>query len=556
MSKIKELLEQGRKEELWQMCCGFIDLSLEQFMDIQKRLLLEQIELLKNCDLGKKVMRGAMPETIEEFREQVPLTTYADYCPELLEQREDVLPVKPSCWVRTSGRSGEYTCKWIPISNQFWEEMGPVFGGAMIFGTCRERGDIIFDDNFKFLYAIAPEPYTFGMFARKLVDDFGFKFLPSLHEAEQMSFEERLEVGLKMALSEGVDGFYGLPGVLMAISERFKEGSSSMKLSDLLSQPRMVIRLLKGFIKSKITHRPMLPKDLWKVKLISAAGTDGVIYSEKIKDMWGRHPLDGYGGTEAIIAATQTWDYEGMTFFPTLNFFEFIPEDEYAKWKLDNSYQPKTILLDEVKAGNIYELVITNFHGNALARYRIGDMIRITSLRNDKLNIDIPQMVFERRADDLIDLGLMRLTEKVIWQAVESTGVPYQDWTARKEIIGDKSTLHLYIELKDKYNADEKDLAAAVYEQLKGMNDGFIHQDLASVEKLIELEPIKVTTLPAGSFTNYIAQRRAEGADLAHIKPCHINPSDKVLSLLGVEMETVFEEAVVAEFKPEVAVSQ
>ncbi|GAI02640.1 unnamed protein product, partial [marine sediment metagenome] len=67
-----DLLRQGRKEELWQMCCGFIDLSLEQFMDIQKRLLLEQIELLKNCELGRKVMRGAMPETVEEFREQVP----------------------------------------------------------------------------------------------------------------------------------------------------------------------------------------------------------------------------------------------------------------------------------------------------------------------------------------------------------------------------------------------------------------------------------------------------------------------------------------------------
>ena len=78
MPEIKELLRQGRYEDAWQMCCGFIDLSLEQFMAIQKRLLLEQLELLKSCELGRKVMRGALPETIEEFREQVPLTTYAD----------------------------------------------------------------------------------------------------------------------------------------------------------------------------------------------------------------------------------------------------------------------------------------------------------------------------------------------------------------------------------------------------------------------------------------------------------------------------------------------
>ena len=47
-----ELLRQGRTEELWQICCGFVDLSMEQFMTIQRRLLLEQMELLKGCELG------------------------------------------------------------------------------------------------------------------------------------------------------------------------------------------------------------------------------------------------------------------------------------------------------------------------------------------------------------------------------------------------------------------------------------------------------------------------------------------------------------------------
>ena len=111
MSKPIELFRQGRHEELWQMCCGFLDLSLEQFMSIQKRLLLEQIELLKNCELGRKMMRGAMPETIEEFREQVPLTTYEDYYPELPEYMDDVLPAKPIIWQHTSGRSVEYAAR-------------------------------------------------------------------------------------------------------------------------------------------------------------------------------------------------------------------------------------------------------------------------------------------------------------------------------------------------------------------------------------------------------------------------------------------------------------
>jgi len=135
-----ELLRQGRNEELWQMGCGFISLNTEQFMAIQKRLLLEQIELLNHCAFGNKVMRGAWPETVEEFRQQVPLTTYADYCPDLAEQREDILPRKPALWVHTSGRSGEYPCKWVPITPAYAHELGQVMCGLAIFSTLPRLG--------------------------------------------------------------------------------------------------------------------------------------------------------------------------------------------------------------------------------------------------------------------------------------------------------------------------------------------------------------------------------------------------------------------------------
>jgi hypothetical protein len=538
VSRIRELITQRRDEELWQACCGFIDLNMDQFMSIQRRLLLEQIELLKKCQLGRKVMQGAMPNTVEEFRKTVPLTAYADYCPELLEKREDVLPAKPKYWQRTSGRSGEYNCKWIPMSDNQWEEMGYAIGAGLIFGTCKKRGEILFRKNWKLLYAIAPAPYIFGIFARKLEEDFGFRFLPPLYESEAMSFEDRLEKGFSLALAEGVDGFYGLPGILLAIGERFKQGSSKMKISTLLSQPSVLIRLLRGVLKSKMAHRSMQPNDLWKLKFIFASGTDSVVYKDKIAAMWGKYPIDAYGGTEPIAVAMQTWDYEGMTFFPNLNFLEFISEEEREKWVLDKTYVPKTVLLDEVAAGKNYEMVITNFHGGALVRYRPGDIIKITSLRNEKLGINIPQMVFERRADDLIDLGLMRLTERVIWHAIENTGIPNSGWTARKEIVEKNPILHIYLETRAKYQADAKEIADAIYGEIKLLDDGFIHHDLKSVEKLVRFTPVLVTLLSEGSFANYIAHRRAEGADLAHIKPPHMNPSDKVLSLLKADMAT------------------
>lgn len=539
MSIAAELLREGKTEELWQRCCSFIDLSIDEFMAIQKRLLLEQLELLKRCELGRYIVNGANPYTVEEFREQVPMTTYADYCPVLLEQREDTLPAKPILWVQTSGRSGEYPHKWVPISDRFWEEAGQNFSAIALFAACKERGDIPYKNGDKLLHAMAQIPCLTGTIAYKMEEELGWEFLPSLRESEGMSFEERVEKGFRLALSEGMAGFFGLAGVLVGIGEKFRQGSGKTKFSQLPSQPKMLLRLARGLIKSKLARRPMLPKDLWTLKIIASMGTDCTIYKDRIKDLWGRAPLEVYGNSETAVIATQTWDYDGMVFFPNINFLEFIPEKEHFKWQLNHSYQPKTVLLDEVKAGENYELVITNFHGGAMVRYRVGDMIRITALRNEKLNIDIPQMVFERRADDLIDLGFMRLTEKVIWQAIENAKIPYRGWTAHKE-VGKTAKLHLYLELDDNYIATEEDVAIAVYEQIKKLEDGlYIYKDLASLERLIGFKPIEVTLLPTGVFTNYKNQRQAEGAELVHLKPPHINPSDKVLSLLGAKTGAV-----------------
>ena len=53
-----------------------------------------------------------------------------------------------------------------------------------------------------------------------------------------------------------------------------------------------------------------------------------------------------------------------MTFIPNLNFLEFIPEKEHFKWQLDNDYQPRTLLLNELKAGEKYELGVKTWGQN------------------------------------------------------------------------------------------------------------------------------------------------------------------------------------------------
>lgn len=525
MSKEAEYIVQGRNEELWQRCCGYIDLSIEDFMAVQERLLLEQIDLLRRCKLGKSIMRGAEPRSMEEFRAQVPLTTYADYEPFLLTRNERALPAKPLFWQHTSGRSGEYSYKWVPVTARQYDEIRALLFACLAFCCCKEKGEINYKWKDKFLYALAPPPYTTGALIHNAPHEV-FDFLPPIRVAEGLSFEERVQLGFDMAMTEGMDLFFAMSSVLVAIGERFSQRNGSVNLKSLLKKPGVLSRLLKGVLKSKLARRELLPRDIWSLKGLISTGSDGDAFREKVKNMWGRYPLDVYAGTEGLIMATQTWDYEGLTFIPHVNFFEFIPEEESLRSKSDPDYRPKTLLMDEVEVGKKYEVVITNFHGMPFVRYRLGDMIKITSLRNEKLGIDIPQMSFSARVDDIIDIaGFTRLTEKVIWQAIENTQVPYQEWTVRKE-LKDIPVLHLYIELKDKCVTADK-MAALVHKELSMLDAPY-----SDLEEFIGLRPLEVTILPQGTFKDYMLSKQAAGADLAHLKPPHMSPSDAMIESL------------------------
>ncbi|MBI4188489.1 MAG: GH3 auxin-responsive promoter family protein, partial [Chloroflexi bacterium] len=462
---------------------------------------------------------------LEEFRAQVPLTTYDDYAPYLLKQREDVLPMKPALWQYTSGKSGEYPFRWVPVTGEQLREIELLIHALLMFSSCNQRYDIALKKHDKVLYGMAPPPYATGTMAHVFPHEL-FDFLPSVAEAEEMSFEDRMQRGFDLALSEGLDVCIALSSVALAIGDRFQQKSNNGNTGALLKRPRAIPRLVRALIKSKLADRPMLPKDLWPLKSLITYGIDSSIYKEKIKEIWGREPLEFHGCTEAVIIATQTWDHQGMTFVPHLNFFEFIPEEESLKSRQNPAYQPPTLLLDELTPGN-YELVITSLHGGPFARYRLGHMVKITASRNEKLNIDIPQMVFLSRVDDQIDIaGFTRLSEKVIWQAIENAGLSYEDWTSRKE-AKDKPALHLYIELKNNGHVSAEQVAASVHEELKKLDTPY-----AELESFTGLRPLEVTLLPENTFQLYKQKQQASGADLSQLTPPHINPPDDTVDFL------------------------
>ena len=103
-------------KELWDQYCGFLDIDINEMMAIQERLLIEQIELMKNSELGKKVFRHGTPTNIEEFRSMVELTSYDFYADTLLTHRENALPLDVVTWIETTWEGGRHPIKTAPYT--------------------------------------------------------------------------------------------------------------------------------------------------------------------------------------------------------------------------------------------------------------------------------------------------------------------------------------------------------------------------------------------------------------------------------------------------------
>ena len=59
-----EKLRKQQYDAIWKEYCGFLDLTMQDYMKIQNRLMEEQIQLWSDCELGKSILKGRRPSGI------------------------------------------------------------------------------------------------------------------------------------------------------------------------------------------------------------------------------------------------------------------------------------------------------------------------------------------------------------------------------------------------------------------------------------------------------------------------------------------------------------
>lgn len=515
----EEKLRQKQYAALWEEYCGFLDLSVKEYMEIQKRLMEEQIQLWSASPLGLRLLKGKRPRTIEEFREALPLTTYEDYAPDLLARRGDLLPMEPVLWIETTWEGGRHPVKVAPYTQTMLDVYRNNVMAIFMLATSSGRGDFNIRPGDRMLYGLAPLPYATGLLPLLLDAEISLEFLPPVKSAEKMSFRERNKAGFQLGARKGIQLFFGLSSVAAYIGESFGSASSGGGgLKDLFrTHPRMIWRYLAARYRSCKEGRSILPKDLFPLKGFVCAGTDSGAYKKRLEELWGRKPLEISAGTEPTCIATETWEKQGMVFFPDACFYEFIPEEELLRNREDPSYQPRTYLMDEVIPGKIYEIVITVLKGGAFARYRVGDLYRCLPSGVGTEGLSLPKFQFLDRVPGVIDIaGFTRITENSIQEVISLSGLKIGEWIAAKEFNEDnKPFLHLVVEMEEGASQTMA-LSRQILEAHLSIYFSYKDSDYSDLKKLLGIDPLVITILQQGTFRLF---RQETGISLPRVTP-------------------------------------
>jgi hypothetical protein len=310
-------------ESIWTKYCGFLDLSITEFMDVQRLLLMEQIELAMNTMLGQNIIGDKKPKNIIEFRKMVPLTRYVDYQKYLDNKDSNVLSGTTYYWARSSGRTGP--AKLVPYSINTLNTLANDTISALILSSTNKKGEVHLNPGDKIAIDF-PSPSIAEVVRKVLYQRLVYRPIFQVNDTESLNRDEIYKRTLLTALEYGVS-YLGIQ------AEELTRMSSDLihiernLFSFLKWHPRASIRISKAIIKSKIKKQPILPKDILKIKGLIFGRNDTSFSREKIYNDWGINPLEVYFSAETAFIGMQGWNKKGLTLLPQSQFYEFIPEN-------------------------------------------------------------------------------------------------------------------------------------------------------------------------------------------------------------------------------------
>ncbi|XP_047337729.1 jasmonoyl--L-amino acid synthetase JAR6-like [Impatiens glandulifera] len=233
-------------------------------------------------------------------------------------------------------------------------------------------------------------------------------------------------------------------------------------------------------------------------------------YLKKLRHYAGELPLlsSDYGSSEGWIGANvkpqSPPECATYAVLPHIGYFEFIPLNDGFE------LEAKPIGLTEVKIGEEYEIVVTNFAG--LYRYRLGDVVKVTGFYNST-----PELQFVCRKNLMLNINIDKNTERDLQLAVEISGKllagEVVDFTSLVDVSNEPGHYVVFWELSGNLE-DERILG----ECCDCLDRSFVDAGYVSSRKVRAIGPLELRLVKIGTFQKILDHFLGMGAAFSQYK--------------------------------------
>lgn len=519
-------------------------------MQAQTKLLKKIIRKSKNSELGKK-FGFADIKSIEDFRKNVPLTTYEDYAPlvdRMIENKENNLMYtgKNVRYCSSSGSVGKpkilpksiedlwkmqcigFSCSvataahWVKKERNITmpSSMGPLVlilsGHKLEDGKqCNGAGQVplTYLKPIMKYFCTSPTSLLFPeheelldtsyLQLRFALENRDVTYLGSLVVTLLTTMFDYLEENWQMLCDDIEKGIIN-PSVKIT-PELYAEYSKMFK-----PNPERAAELRAEFEKGFDT--PIAPR-IWP-KLVWAYGMVGStlqVYVDKLRKSIGDIPVHnmGYAAAEGYFAMPTELDVSDYVLLPHSVFFEFIPVGDDEE---DEEENVKTVLIDKLEIGKKYEVVVTNLSG--LYRYRLEDVVKVTRMHNNT-----PSVEFLYRRNLSMNVANEKTTTQMVdyaaKNAAEETGVKLAGYSFYSDYSTNPPRYCMLTEPEEPVSEEKRQqLIDALDEQFKAINEKYY-----KYRRWGMLNRPEVLILKPKTYWDYREYLRGKGVVLNQIKP-------------------------------------
>jgi hypothetical protein len=496
-------------------------------------------------------------ESVDDFRERVPISTWDDYA-DLVERQvagEDrvLTAERPIFYATTSGTTGRR--KLIPVTSAYVAE-------------CRVTNRVLFRTSLlempgllrgKRLGMRSPGTEDLGQGARAgsitVALSSGFEENESMLDAvpaavyRAKGFAERYWLCLRFALQEDVRVVSAVnPSTLLLFAQTLEERAEQLaadveagRLGDMaiddelravleprvIAAPEVAARIRAsvaehGFARMCDVFENLSGLVCWK-------GGSAPWYLRRLARSYGEDVpvLDyGYAASEGMFGAPLSSEGAASVLVPHGHFLELMPEEDVDRCRAG---ELPTTLLHEAQPGRRYYVVVTT--GAGLYRYDMNDVVEIVGRHNLA-----PLAVFRHKGGNMSSLTGEKLGESHVVRAMDraTRDGPDLEGFVLAPVLPDDDEAPSYVLAVDVAAPLDDDaaagLAARFDEALMEENEEY-----EAKRRSLRLAAASVVSLPAGAVARHREARVAAGAPDAHVKVPHLSPDGALLLSLGIE---------------------